>query len=67
MVFPLIRFTPSVKVCEQGQVGALNLSKLTRTQSAAMVSALAGGKALPVGLLEQDFDADRRCTAVCRG
>ena len=38
---------------EQGHVGALNLSKLTRTQSAAMVSALAGGKALPAALLEQ--------------
>jgi predicted ATPase len=37
----------------QGHVGALNLSKLTRTQSAAMVSTLAGGKALPVTLLEQ--------------
>jgi class 3 adenylate cyclase/tetratricopeptide (TPR) repeat protein len=37
----------------QGHVGALNLSKLTRTQSVAMVSALAGGKALPVALLEQ--------------
>ena len=37
----------------QGHVGALNLSKLTRTQSAAMVSALAGGKALPGALLEQ--------------
>ena len=37
----------------QGHVGALNLSKLTRTQSAAMVSALAGGKALPAALLEQ--------------
>ena len=34
---------------EQGHVGALNLSKLTRVQSAAMVSALAGGKALPAG------------------
>ena len=33
----------------QGHVGALNLSKLTRAQSAAMVSALAGGKALPAG------------------
>ena len=33
----------------QGHVGALNLSKLTRAQSAAMVSALAGGKALPGG------------------
>jgi class 3 adenylate cyclase len=38
---------------EQGHVGALNLSKLTRTQSTAMVSALAGGKALPATLLEQ--------------
>jgi class 3 adenylate cyclase/predicted ATPase len=38
---------------DQGHVGALNLSKLTRTQSAAMVSALAGGKALPAALLEQ--------------
>jgi hypothetical protein len=28
----------------QGHVGALNLSKLTRTQRAAMVSALAGGR-----------------------
>ena len=38
---------------EHGHVGALNLSKLTRAQSAAMVSALAGGKALPAALLEQ--------------
>jgi class 3 adenylate cyclase/tetratricopeptide (TPR) repeat protein len=38
---------------EQGHVGALNLSKLTRAQSAAMVSTLAGGKALPAALLEQ--------------
>jgi class 3 adenylate cyclase/tetratricopeptide (TPR) repeat protein len=37
----------------QGHVGALNLSKLTRAQSAAMVSALAGGKALPEALLDQ--------------
>ncbi|MFL5283387.1 MAG: AAA family ATPase [Rhodopila sp.] len=36
-----------------GHTGALNLSKLTRTQSAAMVTALAGGKALPKSLLEQ--------------
>src|SRR5206468_13109594 len=36
-----------------GHVGALNLSKLTRGQSAAMISALAGGKALPEPLLEQ--------------
>ena len=38
---------------EHGHVVALNLSKLTRAQSAAIVSALAGGKALPVALLEQ--------------
>ena len=38
---------------QQGHVGALNLSRLTRTQSGAMVSALAGGKALPAALLEQ--------------
>jgi hypothetical protein len=38
---------------QQGHVGALNLSKLTRAQSAAMVSALAGGKALPEPLREQ--------------
>ena len=37
----------------QGHVGALNLSKLTRAQSAAIVSTLAGGKALPAALLEQ--------------
>src|SRR5690242_7059309 len=37
----------------QGHVGALNLSKLTRTQSSAMVSGLTGGKALPAALLEQ--------------
>jgi class 3 adenylate cyclase/tetratricopeptide (TPR) repeat protein len=36
-----------------GHIGALNLSKLTRTQSAAMVATLAGGKALPGPLLEQ--------------
>src|SRR5690242_1967934 len=36
-----------------GHVGALNLSKLTRAQSTAMVLALAGGKALPGPLLEQ--------------
>jgi tetratricopeptide (TPR) repeat protein len=38
---------------DQGHVGALNLSKLTRAQTAGMVSALAGGKALPATLLEQ--------------
>jgi class 3 adenylate cyclase len=38
---------------DQGHVGALNLSKLTRAQSAAIVSALAGGKTLPAALLEQ--------------
>jgi class 3 adenylate cyclase len=36
-----------------GHVGALNLSKLTRTQSTAMVSALARGKVLPAPLLAQ--------------
>jgi len=36
-----------------GHVGALNLSKLTRAQSTTMISALAGGKALPGPLLEQ--------------
>src|SRR5690348_5624343 len=38
---------------EHGHVGALNLSKLTQTQSAAMISALTGSKALPGPLLEQ--------------
>ena len=38
---------------DQGHVGALNLSKLTRAESAAMVSALAGGKALSETLLDQ--------------
>jgi class 3 adenylate cyclase/tetratricopeptide (TPR) repeat protein len=38
---------------QQGHVGALNLSKLTRAQSAAIVSALAGGKGLPGVLAEQ--------------
>jgi class 3 adenylate cyclase/tetratricopeptide (TPR) repeat protein len=38
---------------DQGHVGALNLSKLTRAQSAAMVATLVGGKALPGPLLEQ--------------
>src|SRR6202040_3071163 len=37
----------------QGHVCALNLSKLTRAQGTAMVSTLAGGKALPAALLEQ--------------
>jgi class 3 adenylate cyclase/tetratricopeptide (TPR) repeat protein len=36
-----------------GHVAALTLSKLTRSQSSAMVSRLAGGKALPADLLEQ--------------
>jgi predicted ATPase len=36
-----------------GHVAALGLTKLTRAQSSAMVSRLAGGKALPAGLLEQ--------------
>ena len=38
---------------DHGHVSALNLSKLTRSQSSAMVSRLAGGKALPAELLEQ--------------
>ena len=38
---------------EQGHVSALNLSKLTRAQSTAILSRLAGGKALPAVLLEQ--------------
>jgi class 3 adenylate cyclase len=38
---------------EQGHVGVLNLSKLTRAQSTAIVATLAGGKALPALLLEQ--------------
>ena len=36
-----------------GHVAALTLTKLTRAQSAAMVSRLASGKALPADLLEQ--------------
>ena len=51
----------------QGHVGALNLSKLTRTQSAAMVSALAGGKALPAALLEQILTRTDGVPAVRRG
>src|ERR1700761_7430072 len=38
---------------DQGHVGALNLSKLTRAQSNAIISALTGGRALPVTLHEQ--------------
>ncbi len=41
-----------VALVRQGHVGALNLSKLTRAQSAAMVATLAG-KALPEPLREQ--------------
>jgi hypothetical protein len=36
-----------------GHVAALTLTKLTRPQTAAMVSRLAGGKALPADLLDQ--------------
>src|SRR5262249_31907640 len=36
-----------------GHVAALTLTKLTRPQSSAMVSRLAGGKALPADLVEQ--------------
>jgi class 3 adenylate cyclase len=52
---------------QQGHVGALNLSKLTRAQSAAMVSALAGGKALPEVTARADPDPDRRRPAVRGG
>ena len=38
---------------QHGHVTSLNLSKLTRTQSVAIVSKLAGGKALPGDLLDQ--------------
>jgi len=38
---------------EQGHVSAMNLSKLTRAQSTAILLSLAGGKALPAALLEQ--------------
>jgi class 3 adenylate cyclase len=39
-----------------GHVAALTLTKLTRPQSSAMVSRLAGGKALPADLLDQILD-----------
>jgi AAA ATPase-like protein/adenylate/guanylate cyclase family protein len=52
---------------DQGHVGALNLSKLTRAQSATMVSALAGAKTLPGGLLEQILTRTDGVAAVCRG
>jgi class 3 adenylate cyclase/predicted ATPase len=38
---------------DHGHVTGLNLSKLTRVQSAAMISRVAGGKALPNDLVEQ--------------
>jgi predicted ATPase len=38
---------------DHGHVSALNLSKLTRAQSGAMVSRVTGGKTLPEDLLEQ--------------
>jgi len=38
---------------EHGHVTGLNLSKLTRAQSSAMVEKVVGGKALPPDLLEQ--------------
>jgi class 3 adenylate cyclase len=38
---------------QHGHVTGLNLSKLTRTQSSALVSKVTGGKALPATLLEQ--------------
>jgi class 3 adenylate cyclase len=51
---------------QHGHVGALNLSKLTRTQSAAMVSALAGSKALPGVLLEQSSPGPTACRCSSR-
>ncbi len=39
-----------------GHVAALTLTKLTRSQGSAMVSRLAGGKALPADLLDQILD-----------
>jgi predicted ATPase len=39
-----------------GHVAALRLTKLTRSQGGAMVSRLAGGKALPADLLDQILD-----------
>jgi predicted ATPase len=42
-----------VRWAQHGHVAAINLSKLTRAQSGAMVSRVAGGKALPGELLEQ--------------
>lgn len=41
------------KWTKYGHVSALNLSKLTKAQSSAMVSEVAGSKALPPGLVEQ--------------
>jgi len=38
---------------QHGHVAAVNLSKLTRAQSAAMVSRITGGKRLPAELLEE--------------
>jgi class 3 adenylate cyclase/predicted ATPase len=38
---------------QQGHVTALNLSKLTRAQSIAIIDKLTGSKELPVGLLDQ--------------
>ena len=50
----------------QGHVGALNLSKLTRTQSAAMVFGSRAARRCP-GAARADPDQDRRRAAVCRG
>ena len=38
---------------DHGHVSALNLSKLTRAQSSAMVAKIADGRALPPDLFEQ--------------
>ena len=40
---------------------ALNLSKLTRAQSSAIVSKVAGGKALPAELLERSSPRPTAC------
>jgi tetratricopeptide (TPR) repeat protein len=51
----LVTHRPEFSSClsRYGHVTALTLNKLTRPQSSAMVSRLAGGKTLPADLLEQ--------------
>jgi class 3 adenylate cyclase len=43
----------SARWAGHGHITSLNLAKLSRAQSAALVSRVTGGKALPPGLLEQ--------------